>query len=1471
LTYTHWTKWYETTRVVNALVIGNSGNTEGACAGTVGLLTSQTDGLFIDGAKFFNFDDTMNPIGDESHSFKPPTRDQGARLVKMQKISFTNSHKRVKWGIPLTGFFELLDATFTGQVGFMAAYWTHLLTPECTDRLTTFNSIVCDNTVKIRRISFFNQSPFDIFNALVVNVMRVSGNDIQTQTVTNADGSTSVVPSKSRIEMQKGGKNHHDPAKSWNVPFVTGYEYQVFWGNSPIDWMTLNIEQDLFDGPEWVHLKLNFTDHRENFVVSRGVLPAGVSTSDPGFVDTRLASFKSTGLLGTHPSGTYTWNNASGTEMFEMIVNGVQASDYQWGNIAVTAYRCFGTHCSTVSQTDDTNVAKTEKYWSDLSIWAGGVFPVAGSYVEIPSSWHLYLDIDTPILQQIDVNGILEFSPNKSATLNAHWVFIRKGELRSGSDSNPTKKDITHKVVLYGEPLDDSFAFSPDVQGGNKVIVVTGNFSMHGYPKFSFSKLEQSVYPGSDIIFVTGVDWEVGDEIAISPSGYSQNEYEVFTITEISGKIAGYDELAAGTTVTAVDFASDSDWIAANNKRQYGKDQTKLDDTQQSSTAPSTGITKIKLSAPVDFYHSGAPLTINGYLADMRTEVALISRNVQIVTEGNGWGFSVVVNDFLDELVDSGPVMRYGNTDLEHVAFKDCGQLDSNLACIRYQSTGTTSSSISDCSFKDPQTWAIYLDTASNINIESNVILNARWRGVVGLAINDVTFKNNVVIHVFERGYTQSILDAAAGFHICTYDSPLCTFNMIDNKVLGFDFGGFMMSAGECGKTDKVSSGNKVRSGKMGFLYTSNGLFDCTEITSSVAHFCEEGLGFKSPSTQYYLSNFEFIENLVGMSVRSERHHNDVSIHVELSDSIFIGKTIHSLCQDCINDRDCSNRTGYVFGLSDIGGGEITLTAKIKFPLNAQRANSNVLGMQYVNNIEFMNFNSNPKCTGRQDYAISSNPHSPDYQLPQTFTKIKFTNVNSENLIYMHDPDPRWLNEEDCVDWNCTGPLNAIGFDLDGSIVGGSGGYILPNNPGVAKADICKLHTRENAYLCVPDSAETERYMMLIFESMDPDKSTRTFAPINITSYGDGFVSKFGKMFRNDIAEFQDHVWDGFYTGHIRLSRFPSIIYSGQYYNITSTGTLPNSLMFYLQATDEFHPIIVAIKWADPAAVNVYLDGTLIQPYKWTSAGISECKFSDNHGTNRWFHEQNTLQFVMKTTQQLYIKKSDSIKISLELDIPVSDFFKNDGVSSFLDKFAAMSNIPSYRIRIVNIRSGSTIIDYYVVADDTLSSSASEAELNSLNDDITQAASDGTLGSTLGYTVLAYSSKVETISDTADSGGDDSSESSSEGRDDSNNESNDDSTTTTDPNGENKGSGKSASNSFKVVAEDWLVAIFGGIIFILILLSGLVLYTKNANKSVTLQEMNRQFTSKVGVENPLADRGVWMPDASINEESKSPV
>jgi len=68
-----------------------------------------------------------------------------------------------------------------------------------------------------------------------------------------------------------------------------------------------------------------------------------------------------------------------------------------------------------------------------------------------------------------------------------------------------------------------------------------------------------------------------------------------------------------------------------------------------------------------------------------------------------------------------------------------------------------------------------------------------------------------------------------------------------------------------------------------------------------------------------------------------------------------------------------------------------------------------------------------------------------------------------------------------------------------------------------------------NAYMC-----QDKKLGVLLFESQDKDWKDRSMQPI--------YVTQEGSTYQNKLNSMMDHVWDGFYSGQIRLSRFPSII-----------------------------------------------------------------------------------------------------------------------------------------------------------------------------------------------------------------------------------------------------------------------------------------------------------------------------------------
>ena len=151
------------------------------------------------------------------------------------------------------------------------------------------------------------------------------------------------------------------------------------------------------------------------------------------------------------------------------------------------------------------------------------------------------------------------------------------------------------------------------------------------------------------------------------------------------------------------------------------------------------------------------------------------------------------------------------------------------------------------------------------------------------------------------------------------------------------------------------------------------------------------------------------------------------------------------------------------------------------------------------------------------------------------FVGCTFKNVDENSMVYFKDSPQSWANLSDCGQWPCTAPENIVlsftstkwdgitmpGADSAFQLVGAGG----PNVAG--KYNNCESKMKHwNGYYC-----NNRNIGLLMFESLDSDTMDRSIQPINILNEETGF--------NNTLNSMMDHVWDGFYTGQLRLSRFP--------------------------------------------------------------------------------------------------------------------------------------------------------------------------------------------------------------------------------------------------------------------------------------------------------------------------------------------
>lgn len=96
----------------------------------------------------------------------------------------------------------------------------------------------------------------------------------------------------------------------------------------------------------------------------------------------------------------------------------------------------------------DNNRENFVRLWSNATQWPDQVLPATDSVVEVPYEWNLLLDMDTPVLKYLEVNGNLIFDNTQSLTLEAKYIWIKKGVLRIGSQTVPYSK--LANIILHG-------------------------------------------------------------------------------------------------------------------------------------------------------------------------------------------------------------------------------------------------------------------------------------------------------------------------------------------------------------------------------------------------------------------------------------------------------------------------------------------------------------------------------------------------------------------------------------------------------------------------------------------------------------------------------------------------------------------------------------------------------------------------------------------------------------------------------------------------------------------------------------------------------------------------------------------------------------------------------------------------------------------------------------------------------------
>ena len=168
--------------------------------------------------------------------------------------------------------------------------------------------------------------------------------------------------------------------------------------------------------------------------------------------------------------------------------------------------------------------------WSSLYTWGGTSLPVAGDFVVISPNQTILLDISTPTLSFLLIQGKLVFD-EKDIELNSEYILVTDGGvLQVGTE----EEHFQHRAVIriHGH------ARKPELPVyGTKVLAVRdGTLELHGKPiPITWSRLSRTANVNdTEITIEHEVNWSVGDEIVIATTGFGPVGNERVLITSVS-------------------------------------------------------------------------------------------------------------------------------------------------------------------------------------------------------------------------------------------------------------------------------------------------------------------------------------------------------------------------------------------------------------------------------------------------------------------------------------------------------------------------------------------------------------------------------------------------------------------------------------------------------------------------------------------------------------------------------------------------------------------------------------------------------------------------------------------------------------------------------------------------------------------------------------------------------------------------
>ncbi|HEX5285174.1 MAG TPA: G8 domain-containing protein [Bryocella sp.] len=193
------------------------------------------------------------------------------------------------------------------------------------------------------------------------------------------------------------------------------------------------------------------------------------------------------------------------------------------------------------AQNSGSTAGKATK-WSNPATWPNRKVPVAGDKVTIDAGKEVVLDVNTPPLNGLTIEGKLSFADDKDLELTTEWIMLH-GELEIGTEKAPhtRKATITFTNNVKDEDISGVGGTTDRVDRG--ILLMGGTLNLHGDRTNSWTKLSGTANAGATSIQVlNAAGWRAGDEIVLASTDFDPRQAERRTIAAVKGNTITLDK-----------------------------------------------------------------------------------------------------------------------------------------------------------------------------------------------------------------------------------------------------------------------------------------------------------------------------------------------------------------------------------------------------------------------------------------------------------------------------------------------------------------------------------------------------------------------------------------------------------------------------------------------------------------------------------------------------------------------------------------------------------------------------------------------------------------------------------------------------------------------------------------------------------------------------------------------------------------